>query len=161
MPGKPHRYKLSVEWTGNRGTGTTTYAGYDRDHLIEYGNKPPIEGSADPAFRGDASKWNPEELLLASIAACHKLWYLHLCASAGISVIRYRDDAEATMIEDPNGAGRFVAAALRPHVVIGAGADPAHASRLHDQAHRFCFVANSVNFAISCMPTVVVEHADA
>lgn len=161
MPGKPHKYKLSVEWTGNRGTGTATYAGYDRDHLIECGNKPPIEGSSDPAFRGDASKWNPEELLLASISACHKLWYLHLCASAGISVIRYRDDAEATMIEDSDGAGRFVAAALRPHVIISAGGDPVHASQLHDQAHRFCFIANSVNFAISCMPIIVVEHADA
>lgn len=161
MGGKQHKYRLSVEWTGNRGKGTTTYSGYSRDHSIRGENKPPILGSSDPAFRGDATRWNPEELLLASVAACHKLWYLHLCATAGISVVAYSDEAEATMVEAANGAGRFVEATLRPHVTIAAGGDTTEAGRLHQAAHAFCFIANSVNFPITSEPTISVAPASA
>jgi organic hydroperoxide reductase OsmC/OhrA len=94
--------------------------------------------------------------LLASISACHKLWYLGLCANAGISVLSYRDEAEATMVEDPNGAGRFVRAVLRPRIIIAAGGDVAHAKRLHHDAHEYCFIANSVNFPVTCEPTVTI-----
>ncbi|HBK06884.1 MAG TPA: peroxiredoxin [Acetobacteraceae bacterium] len=154
MTGKKHRYRVAVEWTGNQGSGTSTYAGYGREHVIRAGTKAAIAGSADPAFRGDAARWNPEELLLASIAACHKLWYLHLCSAAGIVVMRYTDEAEAIMEEDPTGAGRFVSAELHPHVVIQASGDTAKAARLHHDAHQYCFIANSVNFPIGCVPVI-------
>jgi organic hydroperoxide reductase OsmC/OhrA len=154
MPAKQHIYRVTVEWTGNRGPGTTSYTGYDRNHEITAGNKPAIPGSSDPGFRGDAARWNPEELLVASISACHKLWYLHLCASAAIAVVSYRDDAEATMQEDQDGAGRFLGATLRPQVVIRAGDDIAKAEALHHDAHRYCFIANSVNFPVTCEPAV-------
>ena len=149
-----HLYRVTVEWTGNRGLGTPNPIDYDRDHIISAGSKPSIAGSSDPAFRGDPARWNPEELLLASISACHKLWYLGLCAKAGISVLSYRDDAEAVMAEDPNGAGRFIGAVLRPVIVIQAGGDIAAATRLHEQAHDYCFIANSVNFPVTCNPTI-------
>ena len=154
MADKDHVYRVTVEWTGNRGRGTQTYSGYDREHRISAGGKPPIAGSSDPAFHGDATRWNPEDLLLASIAACHKLWYLHLCSAARISVISYRDEAEATMTEEASGAGRFVSATLRPDIVIEAGGDVAKAIALHDDAHKYCFIANSVNFPITCEPSV-------
>lgn len=154
MAGKRHSYRVTVEWTGNRGLGTPNHAGYSRDHTIAAGAKPPIAGSSDPAFRGDAARWNPEDLLLASLSACHKLWYLGLCAGAGISVVSYRDEAEATMVEEPNGAGRFVSAVLRPRIAIQAGGDIAVATRLHHDAHEHCFIANSVNFAVTCEPVV-------
>ena len=157
MNSKKHCYQVTVEWTGNRGFGTPSHAGYDRDHTISAGTKPPIAGSSDPAFRGDPARWNPEELLLAAISACHKLWYLDLCARAGISVLSYRDEAEALMTEDPDGAGRFVAAILRPAIVIRAGADMAAAHRLHHDAHEYCFIANSVNFPVTCEPVIVSE----
>jgi organic hydroperoxide reductase OsmC/OhrA len=157
VPAKQHRYRVAVEWTGNQGSGTASYAGYSRDHVIRSGAKRPIAGSSDPAFRGDPGRWNPEELLLASVSACHKLWYLHLCSTARIVVIRYSDDAEATMEEDAGGAGRIVSAALRPRVVIKPGCDAAEAVRLHHEAHRYCFIANSVNFPIECEPTVTTE----
>jgi len=153
---KLHTYRVTVEWTGNRGLGTPNYTGYGRDHTISAGAKPPIAGSSDPAFRGDATRWNPEELLLASIAACHKLWYLHLCTTAGISVLSYRDEAEATMAEDLTGAGRFVSAVLRPKIVIQPGADVATAVNLHHAAHTSCFIANSVNFPVTCEPLIAV-----
>ena len=107
-----------------------------------------------PLRGGDPARWNPEDLLLASISACHKLWYLGLCAEAGISVLSYRDGAEATMAEDRGGAGRFVSATLRPRITIKAGGDIAQAIRLHHDAHRYCFIANSVNFPITCEPTI-------
>src|SRR3954470_11377049 len=72
-----HTYKVEVEWIGNRGTGTSDYRAYGRDHTINAGAKPIIPGSADPAFRGDAGRWNPEDLVVAALSACHKLWYLH------------------------------------------------------------------------------------
>lgn len=149
MATRTHRYQARVTWTGNRGTGTSGYRDYDRQHEISAGAKPAIPGSADPAFRGDAARWNPEELLVASLAACHKLWYLHLCADAGIPVLAYVDEAHGEMEEGADGGGRFVAATLRPRVTIARGADVARARALHEQAHALCFIANSVNFAVS------------
>jgi organic hydroperoxide reductase OsmC/OhrA len=154
MTGKQHIYQVVVEWIGNLGTGTPDHGGYSRDHVIFAGTKPPIAGSSDPAFRGDPARWNPEDLLLASISACHKLWYLGLCAKVGVSVLSYRDEAEATMVEDPQGAGRFVSAILRPQITIQAGGDVGEALRLHHDAHEYCFIANSVNFPITFDPTI-------
>ncbi|MEM9211568.1 MAG: OsmC family protein, partial [Pseudomonadota bacterium] len=121
--GKVHHYALSLEWVGNRGDGTTTYRGYDRDHVIRAEGKPDILGSSDSAFLGSAERWNPEELLLASIAACHKLWYLHLCTTKGIVVRAYSDRPTGMMIEETTGAGQFSEVTLNPSVTIAAG-DP-------------------------------------
>jgi organic hydroperoxide reductase OsmC/OhrA len=156
LAGRQHHYRVTVEWTGNHDSGTRNYAGYSRNHTVTAGTKAPIEGSSDPAFRGDPSRWNPEELLLASISACHKLWYLHLCSDAGISVVSYRDEPEATMIEEKTSAGHFIKATLRPSVTIEPGGDAEKARALHIDAHRFCFIANSVNFPIECEPVIVV-----
>ncbi|KFD11444.1 OsmC/Ohr family protein [Serratia marcescens subsp. marcescens ATCC 13880] len=95
-----HHYQVAVTWQGNLGAGTEDYRAYGRDHLIGAAGKADIAGSADPAFRGDATRWNPEDLLVASLSACHKLWYLHLCATSGISVLAYQDDAVGVMRED-------------------------------------------------------------
>jgi organic hydroperoxide reductase OsmC/OhrA len=79
--------------------------------------------------RGDAARWNPEDILLASLSACLKLWCLGLCAGACISVVSYRGEAEATIVEDPKSAGRFVDAALRPRIAIQPDGDIATAPR--------------------------------
>lgn len=154
--GKEHHYQVAVEWTGNRGTGTSGYRAYGRDHRIFADGNPDIPGSSDPSFLGDPARWNPEELLLASIAACHKLWYLHLCSDAGVVVIDYRDEAVATMVEDKDGGGHFTSATLRPHVTIAAGSDPDKAMALHHDANRKCFIANSLNFKIGHEPVIEV-----
>ncbi len=152
MSGKNHRYAVCVTWTGNLGDGTRRYKSYSRDHRIAAEGKPDLEGSADVAFRGDAGRWNPEELLLASISACHQLWYLHLCAMSGLSVLAYEDRAQGEMLEDEDGGGRFVAVTLRPRVTLRAGDDRARAAALHHEAHAKCFIANSINFPIVCDP---------
>src|SRR5580700_11290527 len=153
--GKTHHYKVTVEWTGNTGTGTSGYRNYARRHEISAGTqKPAIPGSSDPAFRGDPSRWNPEELLVASLSACHKLWYLHLCAIAGIVVVAYVDHAEGFMEETPDGSGHFQRVILRPEVTVAPGTDIAKAGELHTEAHAKCFIANSVNFPVEHEPQI-------
>lgn len=149
-----HGYRITLDWAGNLGAGTSHYTTYSRNHTIMSGTKPAIPCSADPAFRGDPARWNPEELLLASISACHQLWYLHLCADAGIPVFSYTDEAEGTMTEAANGSGRFTAATLRPLVRIARGGDIPTALRLHERAHQMCFIANSLNFPVTCEPVI-------
>lgn len=157
MPDKQHHYRAVVVWTGNTGFGTRGYGDYGRDHEIRAEGKSTIPGSSDPNFRGDGSRWNPEELLVASVSACHQLWYLHLCAVAGVVVTAYEDHAEGEMAETENGAGRFTSVTLRPRVRLAAGSDAARAAALHNDAHAKCFIANSVKFPIAVQPAFEIE----
>jgi organic hydroperoxide reductase OsmC/OhrA len=152
--GKQHHYEVTVTWTGNTGTGTTHYKTYSRDHELRSGDKPVILGSSDPAFRGDATRWNPEDLLLAAVSACHKLWYLHLCATSGVNVIAYVDKADGVMVEDAARGGYFTGITLRPEVTITPESDAERAAKLHEEAHAKCYIANSVNFPINCEPVI-------
>jgi organic hydroperoxide reductase OsmC/OhrA len=127
--------------------GTKSYRSYSRDHSIGGDGKPEILASSDPAFRGDASRYNPEELLVASLASCHMLWYLHLCSVNGISVLEYRDEAFGTMQESDDGSAQFTHVNLRPAVTIARG-DLTRSLELHHEAHRLCFIARSVNFPV-------------
>ncbi|MGP8248318.1 MAG: OsmC family protein [Bryobacteraceae bacterium] len=161
MP-KTHRYTVTVTWTGNTGAGTSDYRSYERRHEISAGvRKPAIPGSSDPAFRGDPARWNPEELLVASVSACHKLWYLHLCADAGVVVVNYIDRAEGVMQEDADGSGRFERVVLRPEVTVAPGSDLSKARDLHALAHAKCFIANSVNFPVRHEPEIKTASENA
>jgi organic hydroperoxide reductase OsmC/OhrA len=155
MTGKSHTYTCAVRWTGNKGDGTSTYTAYGRDHVIATADKPDILGSADPAFRGDRTRHNPEDLLVASVSTCHMLWYLHLCAVGGVVVTAYSDAPVGTMVEDRERGGFFTSIVLHPTVTITAASDAAHAKALHDTAHHMCFVANSLNFPVTCEPAIV------
>lgn len=150
MAGRKHSYRLTLDWTGNLGSGTSGYRAYTRDHSLSAPGKPAIPGSSDPAFLGDASRWNPEELLVASLSACHQLWYLHLASEAGVVVTAYRDDPEGTMIEEADGGGRFERVLLRPTMTLASGSNEAVAMALHEKAHHLCFIARSVNFPVEC-----------
>jgi organic hydroperoxide reductase OsmC/OhrA len=147
-----HNYSLTTKWTGNRGQGTTGYRDYDRSHTISINNKPDIFGSSDTAFRGDATKHNPEDMLLASISACHMLWYLHLCADAGIVVTDYTDNATGIMQESAGGGGRFTEVTLHPVVTITNVSMIDKANSLHAKANEKCFISNSVNFPVMHEP---------
>ena len=154
---KHHHYESTVRWTGNTGTGTSTYRAYSRNHEIVASGKPTIPASSDPAFSGDASRYNPEELLVASLSACHMLWYLHLCAVNKVVVLDYEDRAGGIMEETGDGGGRFLEVTLRPSITVTAESDLETAKRLHHDAHEKCFIANSVNFPVGCEP--VIHHA--
>lgn len=153
---KAHSYSVQVKWTGDLGQGTGGYRAYERTHEISAAGKPDILGSSDPAFRGDPTRYNPKELLVASLSACHMLWYLHLCADAKIVVTEYVDQPSGTMMEQPNGSGHFTEVILRPLVTLQKGGDATLAKKLHQQAHDLCFIASSVNFPIHCEPTIQI-----
>jgi|SRR5215471_3268231 organic hydroperoxide reductase OsmC/OhrA len=154
---KHHNYEVRVDWTGNNGDGTSAYNAYRRDHTIECQGKPVIFGSSDPAFLGNRARYNPEELLVAGLSSCHMLWYLHLCAQNKVIVQEYRDTASGVMKEEDDGSGRFLRVVLRPRIRLSAGSDRAKAFALHREAHRYCFLANSVNFPVDHEPEFVEE----
>jgi len=149
-----HHYSTMLHWTGNHGEGTADYRSYDRSFSVAINGKPELQGSADPAFRGDKTKWNPEELFLASLSACHMLWYLHLCADEGLRVLSYRDQAAGVMEELENGSGRFTEVVLYPEVTISDADHLDKAKKLHQQAHEMCFIANSCNFPVRHEPNI-------
>lgn len=151
---KEHNYVTYLQWTGNTGNGTAGYREYSRDHVIRIENKPDLKGSSDSAFMGDATKYNPEELLVCSLSSCHMLWYLHLCAEAGIIVTAYSDNATGIMIEEKDGSGRFREVRLNPIVTVSHEDMIPSAIQLHQKAHTMCFIANSMNFPVSHFPKV-------
>jgi organic hydroperoxide reductase OsmC/OhrA len=158
-----HSYAVSLRWTGDRGTGTSDYRAYGRDHVLTAAGKHSIEGSSDRVFRGDVDRWNPEEMLLSALAQCHLLSYLHVAASNGIVVVGYTDDATGVMEQTRDGGGHFVSATLRPVVTISSTdpADVEKAQALHAIASTKCFIAASVNFPVGHEPsTHLVERDD-
>jgi organic hydroperoxide reductase OsmC/OhrA len=153
---KQHVYKATIRWTGNSGRGTSDYTAYSRDHIVSIAGKPDLLSSSDPVFRGDASRYNPEDLLVASLSGCHMLWYLHLCAVNKVVVIAYQDDAEGSMRENADGSGEFAEVMLRPRVKVKDAAMQQKALELHEEAHRFCFIARSVNFPVKHQATIIL-----
>ena len=155
---KTHHYHSTITWTGNTGSGTRDYLSYSRDHVISIVNKPDLLGSSDTAFRGDGTKHNPEDMLLASLSVCHMLWYLHLCADAGIIITAYTDNPSGVLQEGESGGGKFTEVNLQPIVTI-ANADMIElALSLHEKAHDNCFIANSVNFPVKHEPRIAIGN---
>jgi organic hydroperoxide reductase OsmC/OhrA len=154
MSGKVHEYASRLVWEGNKGDGTASYATYGRNYRVLMTGKVDIEGSADAMFKGDSAKHNPEDLFVAALSSCHLLSYLALCARNGISVAAYEDEASGTMEMTADGGGRFTEVVLRPRVKIASG-DLELAMKLHERAHHYCFIANSVSCAVRNEPRVV------
>lgn len=148
-----HHYLLEVRWSGDRGRGTAAYNAYARHFEVQAPGKPILLGSADPFFRGDADRYNPEDLLVAALSGCHMLSYLHACADEGVVVTAYRDTPRGVMAADRR-VGRFLDVVLAPEVVIDDPGRLADAVALHARAHEACFIANSVNFPVRYEPTV-------
>jgi organic hydroperoxide reductase OsmC/OhrA len=144
-----HHYQAIITWTGNQGKGTAEYRGYKRDHSIDIDGKPTIPASSDPSFRGDKTRYNPEELLVASLSSCHMLWYLHLCSVAGVIVVDYTDTAKGIMVETTSGSGYFKEVTLYPKVIVSDESMIEKANALHHEANKMCFIANSVNFPVN------------
>lgn len=154
---KIHSYKLHINWTGNRGAGTYEYTAYDRKFTISAPEKEDILGSADPAFRGNKDRYNPEELLISSIASCHMLWYLHLAAANNVIVLDYQDDPSGTIEVKEFGLGSFQEVTLRPKVVITANSDAKVALHLHEESHQKCIIADAFKCKINIEPSIQVD----
>jgi len=154
---KQHHYKLKITWTGNKSNGTDHYANYERSHLIEVENKIPLLASSDIPFLGDGTKHNPEDFLLASLASCHMLWYLHLCADAGVIVTAYTDNPAGILQQNNDGGGSFSEVVLNPLVTVKDMNMIETAMALHQKANQKCFIANSVNFKVKHKPACIAE----
>jgi organic hydroperoxide reductase OsmC/OhrA len=152
--GKYHNYFIHLKWTGNLGTGTQTYRSYTRDHLISVDGKPDLPASSDTAFRGNPERYNPEEMLVASVSSCHMLWYLHLCAVNGVVVVDYIDKAAGKLLESADGSGRFEEISLYPSIVVSNKSMIEKAHALHYDANKMCFIANSLNFPVRHIPAI-------
>jgi len=155
---RQHNYTATIKWIGNKGKGTSNYREFERSHIVSIDKKLDILCSSDPAFRGDKTKYNPEELLLASLSSCHMLWYLHLCSESNIIVTKYLDNATGIMIEKPNGSGYFSEVNLNPIVRVTENSMIEKAIELHKKANELCFIANSVNFKVSHNPECLLEE---
>ena len=154
---KIHEFPTHITWTGNRGTGTSAYRAYDRTWDMKAEGKEIIQCSNDPMLGGDSSKYNPEDMLIASLASCHMLWYLHLCSDAGVTVLMYEDNPVGVGESEPSGKGRFIEAILRPKITISAESDEEKAVAIHDEIHNYCFIARSVNFPVRFEVKIVKE----
>jgi organic hydroperoxide reductase OsmC/OhrA len=155
---KIHHYKLALQWTGNQGTGTSSYRGYSRSHTIVVNGKPTIYGSSDPMFLGDSQCHNPEDLLVSSVAACHMLWYLSLCAEKGVIVLQYADNPIGRMLENEDGSGRFTELLLRPEITVSESSMIKEAMDLHHKANKMCFIGASLNIPLHHEPVITAKH---
>jgi len=151
-----HDFEAKVVWTGNRGAGTADYRAYDRTWEVQTPGKPVIACSNDPRLGGDAGLHNPEDMLISALSSCHMLWYLHLASDAGITVLAYEDTPVGHGESEPSGAGRFVAATLRPRIKVAKGTDLTEADAIHGHIHKHCFIARSVSFPVTCKAKYVV-----
>jgi organic hydroperoxide reductase OsmC/OhrA len=154
-----HHYTATIIWIGNRGTGTNDYKSYERNHDIIIPGKETIKASSDPQFRGDKSRHNPEELLVASLSSCHMLWYLHLCAVNGVIVTEYKDEATGIMEENKDGSGQFTEVTLHPTVGVQDRSMVEKANELHHEANKMCFIARSVKFPVLHKPITLVTKS--
>jgi organic hydroperoxide reductase OsmC/OhrA len=152
---KEHHYALSLEWTGNQGTGTSDYRAYTRNHTISTHGKPDLLASSDPSFRGDKTRYNPEEMLVAALSSCHMLSYLHVCVLNGVVVLEYKDNATGTMTENPDGSGQLTEVTLHPTVKVKDPSMIEKANHLHEKASQLCFIARSVNFPVHHIATAI------
>jgi len=154
-----HTYALTVQWTGNRGGGTSSYRSYSRDHDVLIPGLPVLKGSADPTFHGDRERYNPEQLLLAALAQCHMLSYLHVAVKHGVVVTDYRDEASGRMRLNRDGSGQFEQVTLHPRVTVADAGQVDLAAGLHHEANQVCFIARSVNFPVLHQPVTVAGQA--
>ncbi len=156
---KKHEFPSRIVWTGNRGTGTSAYKAYDRTWDMTVQDKTVLHCSNDPLLGGDPSKYNPEDMLIASVASCHMLWYLHLCSVAGVTVLAYEDNPIGVGESEPDGTGRFLEAILKPKITITADSDAEKAVSIHDEIHNYCFIARSINFPVRYEPEILVQKS--
>jgi organic hydroperoxide reductase OsmC/OhrA len=153
--GFKHVFKAKAFWSKDRESENIKI--YSRNHTITIEGKPVLNVSAAKAFKGDASLYNPEDMLLSSLISCHMMSYLYVCAQAGIEILSYWDDAVATLEVDPDGSGRFTEVMLNPKVTIAQAERIEEALALHTKANQLCFIANSCNFPILHNPACEAE----
>jgi len=147
-------HRTQVHWA--RGQAPFTYETYDRTHRWRFNGGRELDASAAPEFRGRADLPNPEEALVAALSSCHMLTFLALAARRRLVVDAYEDDAVGHMEKNADGKLAITRVELRPRVTFSGEKQPTaeELGRLHEAAHRECFIANSVKTEVSVVPAV-------
>jgi organic hydroperoxide reductase OsmC/OhrA len=151
---KNHTFTLTVTWEKPDDSAISPRDPSLRRHRISHLGKPDISGSAAAAFHGEGERWNPEELLLASLAQCHMLTFFYLAGQEGLHIGDYTDTPEAILETHPDGSGNITEVTLKPRVSVRGGFS-GDIEALHERAHELCFIARSVNFPVRHDATVV------
>jgi organic hydroperoxide reductase OsmC/OhrA len=151
------RYSATIAW--DKGDARFVDGRYSRAHAWEFDGGAVVRASSAPGVvpvpYSDASAVDPEEAFVASLASCHMLWFLSIAAKRGFCIHTYRDNAEGTLAPDARGKLCIQTVTLRPHVVFAPAKAPSEeiVRELHEQAHRECFIANSVTTRLTTVPT--------
>ncbi len=155
MSGEPHthRYAAHLAWSGSTAAGYDAYTRAHEATCPPATHGQPLALTADPTFKGDASKLNPEQLLVLAASSCQLLSFLAVAARARVDVLAYEDDAEGEMPEDDKPM-RIARITLRPTITVrGPDPDDERLHQLTEVAHRHCFIANSVTSEIRIEPS--------
>lgn len=143
------QYEITLAYPAESGQLTPPAPAYSRNSTMRADGKPEVNASAPEAGGGDAARYNPEELMLMSLSQCHMLTYLAIAAKKRIAVVAYTDRATGVLGAGSNGKISMQAVTLRPRVTVARGSNLADAQAIHDKAHAYCFMANSVNFPVN------------
>ncbi|HKC94876.1 MAG TPA: OsmC family protein [Nitrospira sp.] len=138
------QHKVTLEW--KRGSESFTYESYNRDHTLVFEGGSQVTASAAPAYRGNPSHVNPEEGLVAALSSCHMLTFLAVAAKKHFVVDHYSDQAVGFLEKNDKGKLAITRVILRPRIAFGGTTvpTPQEIAELHEQAHKGCFIANSV-----------------
>ncbi|HXH06197.1 MAG TPA: OsmC family protein [Vicinamibacterales bacterium] len=143
-----HRFEGTLTWRAGAAPPATG------NHRVVFAGRPALEVSAAPQYRGDGTKLNPEELLVASLASCQLLTYLTLAARAGVEVRAY-DDRPVGTLAMAEKKMRITEILLRPRITIGPASDADAARTLVERAHESCFIGASLACAVRLEPEIV------
>ena len=149
-----HHFKLLLKWKLNQYQNNNRIS---RNHSITINHKPILNVSAAKVFKGDAELYNPEDLLLSSLASCHFMSFLYCCSQHKIEILAYTDQAEAILDVKANGSGKITQVFLNPTFTIGDESQKELAINLHKKANELCFIANSCNFPITHQAICIIN----
>ena len=145
------QFKVQAKWSSKDALDISING---KTHQVFIDNKLPLTISAAKAFKGDETKYNPEDLLISALSSCHMMSYFYVCAQNGIELIDYADTAIGTLELNSDGSGAFTLVTLNPIVTVLNKSMVDKARGLHQEANRLCFIANSCNFPIIHKATV-------
>ncbi|MDW5291019.1 OsmC family protein [Formosa sp. PL04] len=151
------QFKIQNHWDLETALIEKQSGGSLKTHQVFLEDGKTFEVSAAKAFKGDASKYNPEELLMAALSSCHFMSYIYVCEQAGIFILKYSDNVEGFLKLNDDGSGAFTKIILKPKVTIKTVELKELAEALHTKAGRLCFIANSCAFEIEYKPRILIE----
>ncbi|MBL0141904.1 MAG: OsmC family protein [Betaproteobacteria bacterium] len=151
-----HTFEATLTWPADPAQKLPPDPAFSRNAVLASPGHPPFPGSAPTVFGGEATRYNPEELVTLALAHCHMLTYLSLAAKKRVAVLAYEDRATCVLGKDAaSGKMKILSAQLRPRVTVARGTDLNEATAMHAKAHEYCFIASSVNFPVAHEPQTV------